>query len=105
MDTPCFLTAPLTHPAALCLPPALLQRVLGVLLGGDVRQNVMRVSAVAGVVVLRTLLQDRIASLNGRSVDLVLRQELGAFVRWSASACATGSMVVLGVTGGLSTAV
>ncbi|GAB4822712.1 hypothetical protein N2152v2_009758 [Parachlorella kessleri] len=57
------------------------KRVLGVLLGGDVRQNVMRVSAVAGVVVLRTLLQDRIASLNGRSVDLVLRQELGAFIR------------------------
>ena len=55
--------------------------MLLVLLGDDKRKSISRVLAVAGVVMLRTLLQDRIASLNGRSVDLVLRQQLGAFVR------------------------
>ncbi|KAL4445411.1 hypothetical protein ABPG77_011236 [Micractinium sp. CCAP 211/92] len=50
------------------------------ILSGD-RQWLVRVSSVAGVVVLRTLLQDRIANLNGRSVDLVLRQDLPGFVR------------------------
>lgn len=33
------------------------------------------------VVVLRTLLQDRIAMLNGRSVQHVLRQDTAAFKR------------------------
>jgi hypothetical protein len=59
--------------------------VLRVILTGD-RQWLVRVSMVAGVVVLRTLLQDRIASLNGRSVDLVLRQDLPGFRRWAAKA-------------------
>jgi ABC-type uncharacterized transport system fused permease/ATPase subunit len=54
--------------------------VLSIILGGD-KQWLVRVSTVAGVVVLRTLLQDRIASLNGKSVDLVLRQDLPGFVR------------------------
>ena len=36
---------------------------------------------VQAVVVLRTLLQDRIAMLNGRSVEHVLRQDVGAFRR------------------------
>ena len=57
-----------------------LQSVLRVILAGD-RQWLVRVSTVAGVVVLRTLLQDRIASLNGKSVDLVLRQDLSGFIR------------------------
>ena len=34
-----------------------------------------------GVIALRTLLQDRIAMLNGRSVEHVLRQDMGAFMR------------------------
>ena len=37
--------------------------------------------AVQAVVVLRTLLQDRIAMLNGRSVEHVLKQDVGAFKR------------------------
>ncbi|PSC69745.1 ABC transporter D family member 1 [Micractinium conductrix] len=61
-------------------PLARWKSVLAVLAGGD-RQWAGRVAAVAGVVMLRTLLQDRIASLNGRSVDLVLRQDLPGFVR------------------------
>mmetsp|Transcript_38388 Transcript_38388/g.91038 ORF Transcript_38388/g.91038 Transcript_38388/m.91038 type:complete len:1229 (+) Transcript_38388:203-3889(+) len=39
------------------------------------------VSALAAVLLARTALQDRIASLNGRSVDLVLQQDWSAFVR------------------------
>eukprot|EP00887_Chlorella_sp_A99_P003200 scaffold9.g3200.t1 len=62
-------------------PVARWRAVLAVLLGGDRRQTAGRLGAVAGVVVLRTLLQDRIASLNGKSVDLVLRQDLRGFVR------------------------
>ena len=61
------------HPS----PAAPPQSVIVVLLGDDKRKSISRVLAVAGVVMLRTLLQDRIASLNGRSVDLVLRQQLG----------------------------
>ena len=34
-----------------------------------------------GVVLLRTLLQDRIAALNGRSVQLVVQQDRPGFVR------------------------
>jgi ABC-type uncharacterized transport system fused permease/ATPase subunit len=62
-------------------PLARWRSVLRVLVGGGARESAARVSAVAGVVVLRTLLQDRIASLNGRSVDMVLRQDLPGFVR------------------------
>lgn len=38
--------------------------------------------------------QDRIASLNGKSVDLVLRQDLPGFIRWDGLlnvVCAMGS--------------
>ena len=55
--------------------------ILHVLVGSNPREATLRMSTVAGVVVLRTLLQDRIASLNGRSVDLVLRQDLRGFIR------------------------
>lgn len=55
--------------------------IVKILIGGDAKMACMHLSTVAGVVVLRTLLQDRIASLNGRSVDLVLRQDLAGFVR------------------------
>lgn len=57
------------------------QSILSVLFGTNMRQSIGGVSAVAGVVVLRTLLQDRIANLNGKSVDLVLRQDLRGFTR------------------------
>jgi hypothetical protein len=57
--------------------------VVGLLFGGDRLQSAVGVGTVAGVVVVRTLLQDRIANLNGRSVDLVLRQDLRGFVRWA----------------------
>jgi ABC-type uncharacterized transport system fused permease/ATPase subunit len=71
--------------AAAALPPrasaARWRAVAAVLAGGDPRKTAASVGAVAGVVVLRTLLQDRIASLNGRSVDLVLRQDLRGFLR------------------------
>ena len=40
-----------------------------------------RLAIIAGVVLLRTLLQDRIARLNGRSVEHVLKQDRTAFVR------------------------
>lgn len=55
--------------------------VLRVILGSNLNESVFRMSTVAGVVILRTLLQDRIAKLNGRSVDLVLRQDLKGFIR------------------------
>lgn len=55
--------------------------VLRVIVGGNPQGTALRMSTVAGVVVLRTLLQDRIANLNGRSVDLVLRQDLRGFIR------------------------
>eukprot|EP00193_Tetraselmis_chui_P015023 CAMPEP_0177787690 /NCGR_PEP_ID=MMETSP0491_2-20121128/21653_1 /TAXON_ID=63592 /ORGANISM="Tetraselmis chuii, Strain PLY429" /LENGTH=257 /DNA_ID=CAMNT_0019309109 /DNA_START=15 /DNA_END=784 /DNA_ORIENTATION=- len=38
-----------------------------------------QVGAIAAVLLLRTALQDRIASLNGRSVDYVLQQDANAF--------------------------
>lgn len=63
-----------------CSPLARWRAVLRVIIGNDVQDSVVRLSTVAGVVVLRTLLQDRIASLNGRSVDLVLRQDLRGFM-------------------------
>ena len=53
--------------------------VLKVILG-DPRDSGIKVGTVTAVIVLRTLLQDRIAKLNGRSVDLVLRQDLRGFV-------------------------
>ncbi len=40
-----------------------------------------RLGMIAGVVLLRTLLQDRIARLNGRSVEHVLKQDRPAFLR------------------------
>lgn len=53
--------------------------VLQVILG-DPADSGLKVATVSAVVVLRTLLQDRIAKLNGRSVDLVLRQNLKGFI-------------------------
>ena len=53
--------------------------VLRVILG-DPRDSGIKVGTVTAVIVLRTLLQDRIAKLNGRSVDLVLRQDLRGFM-------------------------
>lgn len=55
--------------------------VLRVIMGSNPKEAVLRMSTVAGVVILRTLLQDRIAKLNGRSVDLVLRQDLKGFIK------------------------
>ena len=51
------------------LLPAPSQSVLSIILGGD-KQWLVRVSTVAGVVVLRTLLQVRSGSLGGYSVWL-----------------------------------
>ena len=53
--------------------------VLKVILG-DPADSGLKVATVTAVIVLRTLLQDRIAKLNGRSVDLVLRQDLKGFI-------------------------
>lgn len=53
--------------------------VLQVILG-DPKDSGIKVGTVTAVIVLRTLLQDRIAKLNGRSVDLVLRQDLRGFM-------------------------
>ncbi len=47
---------------------------------GDPKDSGLKIGTVTAVIVLRTLLQDRIAKLNGRSVDLVLRQDLKGFV-------------------------
>lgn len=55
--------------------------VMRVIMGSNPKESVLRLSTVAGVVILRTLLQDRIAKLNGRSVDLVLRQDLKGFIK------------------------
>ena len=41
----------------------------------------LRMRAAQGVVVLRSLLQDRMAALNGRTVEYVLKQDRPAFVR------------------------
>jgi len=54
--------------------------VLRIIFGGNPGDSTLRMLTVSGVVILRTLLQDRIAKLNGRSVDLVLRQDLRGFV-------------------------
>jgi len=48
------------------------QTVLGSLFSG--RTQGRQLATIAGVVLLRTLLQDRIATLNGRTVEHVLRQ-------------------------------
>jgi hypothetical protein len=48
------------------------QSVLRSLFSG--RTQAQQLALIASVVALRTLLQDRIASLNGRSVEHVLRQ-------------------------------
>ncbi|KAK9864122.1 hypothetical protein WJX84_012088 [Apatococcus fuscideae] len=48
---------------------------------GGWRAQSLQLGTIAGVVLLRTLLQDRIAALNGRSVQLVVRQDLPGFVR------------------------
>lgn len=48
------------------------------LLGGEGAKA--RLAVIGGVVLARTLLQDRIASLNGKSVEHVLRQDRPAFV-------------------------
>ncbi len=55
------------------------QAVGALLLGGDGAKA--RLGMIGAVVLARTLLQDRIASLNGRSVEHVLRQDRPAFVR------------------------
>lgn len=55
------------------------QAVGALLLGGSKAKA--RLGMIAGVVMLRTLLQDRIARLNGRSVEHVLRQDRPAFMR------------------------
>lgn len=57
---------------------SLVQSVLRALLGGG---QAGRLGSIAAVVALRTLLQDRIASLNGRSVEHVLKQDQAAFTR------------------------
>ena len=49
-----------------------MQTVLGSLFSG--RTQGKQLATIAGVVLLRTLLQDRIATLNGRTVEHVLRQ-------------------------------
>ena len=41
--------------------------------------HVRQLAAIGGIVLLRTMLQDRIARLNGRTVEFMLRQNLGAF--------------------------
>lgn len=41
--------------------------------------HVRQLASIGGIVLLRTLLQDRIARLNGRTVEYMLRQNLGAF--------------------------
>lgn len=55
------------------------QAVGGLLLGGEGAKA--RLAMIGAVVLARTLLQDRIASLNGASVEHVLRQDRPAFVR------------------------
>lgn len=55
--------------------------IVKVLIGANPQKSAVQLSTVTGVIVLRTLLQDRIASLNGRSVDLVLRQDIKGFLR------------------------
>lgn len=62
-------------------PFARWRSILKVIIGNDLSDSIIRLSTVSSVVILRTLLQDRIASLNGRSVDLVLRQDLSGFLQ------------------------
>ena len=66
------------------------RRVGAVLLGGDAGSSLLGMGAVAGVVLLRTLLQDRIANLNGEAVNHVLRQDLRGFARLVAVSAAQG---------------
>ncbi len=56
-----------------------MQAVGQLLLGGEGAKA--RLGLIGCVVLARTLLQDRIASLNGRSVEHVLRQDRPAFLR------------------------
>ncbi|KAL3156583.1 hypothetical protein ABBQ38_000874 [Trebouxia sp. C0009 RCD-2024] len=49
--------------------------------GKNTRQQLMQVGSIGVVILLRTMLQDRIASLNGRTVQLVIRQDRPAFIR------------------------
>ena len=69
------------QPSKTISPTQRWKSVLRVILGSNPKESAIRMSTVAGVVILRTLLQDRIATLNGRSVDLVLRQDLRGFIR------------------------
>ncbi|KAK9820297.1 hypothetical protein WJX72_008694 [[Myrmecia] bisecta] len=74
-------------PPALALRPtttSLRQRwklVLRAMLGRGGQGQFKNLATIAVVVILRTMLQDRIASLNGRSVQHVLKQDKAAFVR------------------------
>lgn len=54
--------------------------IVKIIFGEDPIDSGFKMMTVSGVVILRTLLQDRIAKLNGRSVDLVLRQDLKGFL-------------------------
>lgn len=76
-----YLAPRLSLQPAQSSPFARWKSILKVIVGTDPYDSAVRMSMVAGVVILRTLLQDRIASLNGRSVDLVLRQDLRGFIR------------------------
>lgn len=69
------------QPAQAC-KLSLKSKWLGVLkvIWGDPRDSGLKIATVTIVIVLRTLLQDRIAKLNGKSVDLVLRQDLKGFI-------------------------
>ncbi|DBA67674.1 TPA: hypothetical protein ACH3X2_001266 [Trebouxia sp. C0005] len=51
------------------------------LAGKKTQQQLMQVGTIGVVILLRTLLQDRIASLNGRTVQLVIRQDRPGFIR------------------------
>jgi ABC-type uncharacterized transport system fused permease/ATPase subunit len=45
------------------------------------RELILEFAGIGAIVVLRTLLQDRIARLNGRTVDLVVQQDRAGFLR------------------------
>jgi len=57
------------------------REVASVLLAGARRPQVIAFASIGCLVLLRTLLQDRIARLNGRIVDHVLQQDKAAFMR------------------------
>lgn len=56
------------------------QSVFNVLLSGKRQPQVVAFASIGIIVLLRTLLQDRIARLNGRIVDHVLQQDMQAFM-------------------------